>query len=228
MGPTAAAASIIVALIAVFVTLVSLGNGVPIWVVLAVLTVLGLAFGLVNFIRSRFTAEGQAERAMAEGTATKGSTFRTRTFAYVVVALGSLIAGLQGLYNPEQGIRQKLSVSGLLMAAVFGVLAIREYRTAQIQPGLTLLGEPHTPPKPIPLGSQRTTLIVLAILVIFLTITDIRLIVAASAPSDVWIGTGQMMIWLPVFGYLAYRELRRMKEKSIHPEKSRGTAGRTS
>jgi hypothetical protein len=43
-------------------------------------------------------------------------------------------------------------------------------------------------------------------------IADVRMILMPSGPNDIGIGVGQMAIWLPVFGYLAYREFRRMRD----------------
>ena len=53
---------------------------------------------------------------------------------------------------------------------------------------------------------------------ILLVVADVRMILIPSGPNDVWIGVGQMVLWVPVFGYLAYREFRRMREKSNQPK----------
>jgi hypothetical protein len=50
--------------------------------------------------------------------------------------------------------------------------------------------------------------------VTLLVIADVRMILTPSGQNDVFIGAGQMLIWVPVFGYLAYREFRRIREQS--------------
>jgi hypothetical protein len=199
---------------------VALSDGTPLWEIASVLAIVGGIGWSTLWFLSRFTEQGQAERrAMEEqgalGPLRKGNlTSRGRAIAFTIAAIGSFLTGFQGFFNPADG--EGLGVSSLLIAAVFGFFAFREYRKGRVEPDPTIFGDllatpKPAPTKPEPIGSPRTTLIVIAIFVILLTIADIRLIVRAVEPNDVLIGIGQMVIWLPVFGYLAYREVRRMK-----------------
>lgn len=201
------------AIIMAFLVVLGLNDDVPLWQIAFFVAIVTAITWATMWFRSRFTDEGQAERRALEEQLSLSPRdkadlkSRVRTRAYAAVAIGSLLTGLSGFLNPTDGAGDGLGISSFLLAAIFGFLAFREYRKGQVEPDATLFGEL----KPAPIGSPRTTLIVIAIFVILLTIADVRLIVRAAEPNDVFIGAGQMVIWLPVFGYLAYREVRRMK-----------------
>jgi hypothetical protein len=213
MGSSARFGWTAIGIITLFVVVVALSDGAPLWAIVAFLAVAGASSWLAYFLWSRFTDEGQDKRfAMQEQLSLSPPDkadlkSRLRIRVYAAVAIGSLLTGLSGFLNPTDGAGEGLGISSFLLAAIFGFLAFHEYRKGQVEPDATLFGEL----KPAPIGSPRTTLIVIAIFVILLTIADVRLIVRAAEPNDVFIGAGQMVIWLPVFGYLAYREVRRMK-----------------
>jgi hypothetical protein len=207
------------------VSVVALSGGdVPLWALAVVLATTAACTWLGILLWSRFTDEGQAERLAEESAAgdqPRKSVLKSLTFAYAALAIGSLVAAFQGLLNPAQGNGEGLGVSSLLLAAVFAFLALREHRKGRVEPDLSITGNPlaalNAPPskpaltKPAPIASPATTLIVIAVFVILLVIADVRMILTPSGPNDEWIGAGQTVIWLPVFGYAAYREVRRMR-----------------
>ena len=232
-GRSVTSGSVIFGIVILVCAVVALSTDVPLWAVIVTVAAAIASAALAFFIRSRFTEEGRAARLAAEGL-TAGDQHRkgrlkSRTLTYAAVAIGSLLTGLQVFLNPEPEGGQGLGASSLLVAAVFGFLALREHRGGRVEPDLSLNGNPLAalsapptklaPTKPAPIGSPTTTLIVIAIFVILLVIADVRMILMPSGPNDIWIGVGQMVIWLPVFGYLAYREFRRMKAKQSQPEK---------
>ena len=210
------------AIIMVFLVVLGLNDDVPLWQIAFFVAIVGAITWATMWFRSRFTDEGQAERfAMQEqrsGLPPDKADLKShvRTRAYAAVAIGSLLTGLSGFLNPTDGAGEGLGISSFLLATIFGFLAFHEYRKGRVEPDSATFGDllgtqKPVPAKPAPIGSPRTTLIVIAIFVILLTIADVRLIVRAAEPNDVFIGAGQMVIWLPVFGYLAFREVRRMK-----------------
>jgi hypothetical protein len=137
----------------------------------------------------------------------------SRALVYAVVAVISLLTGLQGFFVPELGGGRDSGISGILLAAVMGFLAFREHRRTRVEPTLSAAPAQPIPPKPTPKGSP-TALVVILGFAILLVIADVRMILMPSGPNDVWIGAGQMVIWVPVLGYLAFREFRRIPEKS--------------
>jgi hypothetical protein len=223
--------SVIFGIAVLIFVVIALSNDVEFWPLIGTVAIVVACGGLAFFIRSRFTEEGQAERLAAEGLRTgaqrRNITLKSRTLAYAAVAVGSFLTGLQAFFNSGSEGTQASSVASLLTAAIFGLLAVREHRNESANPDVGLDSNPlavlnatptnTAPKKPSPIGSPTTTLVIIAIFTILLTIADIRLIRMASKPNDVWIGVGQMALWLPVFGYLAYREFRRMKQKPPQP-----------
>jgi hypothetical protein len=197
------------------------------WALVLVDLICGTAGGLVIFVFVRYTEPGQREQLMARGLdpgAQPGKRkLMSRALVYAVVAVISLLTGLQGFFVPELGGGRDSGISGILLAAAMGFLAFREHRRTRVESDLGLNSNPLAalnappaqpiPPKPIPTGSPMALFVILGF-VTLLIIGDVRMILTPSGPNDVWIGVGHMVIWVPVLGYLAYRELRRIREKS--------------
>ena len=231
MGETAKVSLILIGGALLLCNVLGLIADAPLLTLAAVDLIAGSLIGLVIFVWVRFTEQGQQEHIMARGLdAGEQSGKRklmSRALVYAVVAVISLVIGLEGFFNPELGGGQDSGISGILFAAALGFLAFREYRRTRAAPDLSLNSDPLAvlnapssrpiPPKPAPIGSPRTTLIVITVFVILLVIADVRKILTPSGPNDAWIGVGQLVIWVPIFGYLAYREFRRMRENSKQP-----------
>jgi len=207
-----------------------LADSPPWWVFALVDLIAGSTLGLVLFVFVRFTEQGQREQLMDRGIdagAQPGKRkLMSRAMVYAVVAVISLLTGLQGFFVPEQGSGRDSGISGILLATVMGFLAFREHRRKRAEPDLSLNSNPlaalNAPPaqpvspKPTPKGSPTALMVILGF-VGLLVIGDVRMILTPSGPNDVWIGVGQMVIWVPIFGYLAYREFRRIRENSKQP-----------
>jgi len=193
-----------------FCLVVAMSTGeVPLWVVVATAAFGGLAGGFGIFIGSGLI---QKTQAVTEEIITDGQGRRdVHRIVYTLVAIGSLLIGLQGVLNPVHAYDRDLGTSCLLTALILGFLALREYRASQHNATyLTLDRKASASPQRARLGKPRTTLLLIAIFAILLVISDVRRIRTPSDPNDVWIGIGQMAIWLPGLGYLAYREYCRM------------------
>jgi hypothetical protein len=142
---------------------------------------------------------------------------RAKVALYAVLAVATFVLAGLDAYNPDQSGRQALGISKLFSALFFVYLAFREQRKGRPEApsGMISISQRPEAPKARPVGSPKTTLIVIVIVTALLVAGDIRQIANAQQPRDVWIGAGQMMLWVPIFGFLAYREVRRLrKEKS--------------
>lgn len=231
MGPTAKACLIIFGGVLLLFDVLALIAEVPFGYIALVDLIGGTALGSLLFVFVRFTELGQREQLMARGLGAGAQPGKrklmSRAVVYAVVAIISLLTGIQGFFFPELGGGRDSGISGILLAAVMGFLAFREHRRTRVEPDLSLNSNPLAalnappaqpiPPKPIPTGSPIALFGILGF-VTLLVIADVRMILMPSGPNDVWIGIGQMVIWVPILGYLAFREFRRMREKSKQPK----------
>ena len=231
MGETAKVALTLIGGTLLLCNVAGLISDVPLWSLAVVDLIAGSLIGLVIIVWMRFTEQGQQEQLMDRGLDAGEQPGKrklmSRAFIYAAVAIISLLIGLQGFLNPELGGGRYVGISGTLLAAALGFLAFREHRSTRTEPDLSPNSKPLAslnaaparaiPPKPSPIGSPTTTLIVMVVFVILLVITDVRMIPIPSGPNGTWIGVGQMVIWVPIFGYLAYREFRRMHGKPKQP-----------
>jgi hypothetical protein len=230
MGPTAKVSAIIFGGVLLLFDVLALIAEVPLGYIALVDLIGGAALGSVLFVFVRYTEPGQREQLMARGLDSGAQPGKrklmSRALVYAVVAVISLLTGLQGFFVPELGGGRDSGISGILLAAVLGFFAFREYRRTRVEPDLSLNSNPldaldaplaqPIPPKPIPTGSPMALFVIVGF-VTLLVIGDVRMILTPSGPNDVFIGVGQMVIWVPIFGYLAYREFRRIREKSKQP-----------
>jgi len=211
MGETTKVALALIGIALLFCNGVVLGVDGPSWALAGADVIAGACIVLGLFLSSRFTEQGQAERLM-------GNTTMSRSFIYSAGAIVSLLTGVQGFVNPKQ--ESGMAIASILLASVFGFLAFRERRKSRTGRDLSLNSNPlaalnahaRTEPTPSTPGSSVRTLIVIAIFGVLLAIADVRTILMATGANDVWIGVGQMVIWLPVCVYAAYCEVRRMKK----------------
>ena len=129
MGQTVKVSSIVLGCTLLLCNVASLIADIPLWALAVVDAIAGATFALVLFMWSRFTEQGQAERLMAQGlNAGEESGKRTlmsRALVYAVLAIISLLVGLQGFLNPELGGGRDSGISGILLAAALGFFALR-------------------------------------------------------------------------------------------------------
>jgi len=108
-----------------------------------------------------------------------------------------------------------LGIAGVIAALVFGFLSFRAYQEMKIKQ-MTIEDSIVQPPNPMPrteLGNPKAVLLGITIFGVLFIAGILRRIVMPARSNDVWIGIGQMVIWLPIFTYYAYREYRRMKKR---------------
>ena len=123
-----------------------------------------------------------------------------RATVFGLLAAGTLIVSLQWI-SAAQPENRNLGIEGVILALFFGYLSFSAYRQLKA----TGAEQPR-------LGNPKTILIGISIFTALFIAGNVRRIMSARS-NDLWIGIGQMVIWLPIFSYYGYREYRRMKNQ---------------
>ena len=194
-----------------FVAVVSLlADGAPIYSILELVAVIAGTLWLTLFIRFRLIASDDKGEPQSKSPSAK---CRARMIVFGILAAVTLLISEAQLMSPAQANGRELSWASALTAVFLACLSFREFRRMrQEELKSPLPAVQNIPANRSELGKPKYVLIGILIFGALFIIGNLRRILTPSESKDVWIGVAQMVIWLPILSYFAFREYRRAKK----------------
>ncbi len=196
----------IIGILIVFVAVALFENGDSIASILGTILTLALVLAFVVYSRFRSSADRAMGARLESITRSRSASSPARARWYLLIAGCLLIAGLFSLVTSTRSGHLVVGLAAtFVIAPLLGYQALREYRQLREADSTSIQIQSGPRAKPISL------LVVYGIIAIIMIIGNFRRIVAPVSKSSIFVGVAQLLVFVPVLGYLAFREYRRMK-----------------